>query len=169
MNREIAFRPLTSQEEALGYQVLVNNVAWQGKKGIFLWDKPFPRQVYSERQQQGENFGLFVDGSLAAIVSLVHGVPTYWSTFVENPKAIWLCTLAVADAFHGKGVGKVTVEKALAFLREGEQTVVWLDCTPGFLERFYVSLGFVPVMQQQIFIPHAGKCLDCVLLKKLLA
>jgi GNAT superfamily N-acetyltransferase len=72
----------------------------------------------------------------------------------------------VADTFHGKGIGKVTVEKALAFLREGGHPVVWLDCTSGFLERFYESLGFVPVTRQQRFIPHAGKTLDCMLFKK---
>ena len=166
MRQKIVFRPLADEEEALGYQVLLNNRAWQREKGIFLWDKPFPRNVYSERQQRRENFGLFVDGQLAAMVSLVRGVPSYWSASVDDPKAMWLCTLAVADGFHGKGLGKVIVEKAIAFLRESGHSVVWLDCPTGFLERFYKSLGFIPVTREQKFIPHAGRSLDCVLFKK---
>lgn len=164
----MAFRRLTDEEEALGYQVLVDNVAWQRAKGIMLWDRPLPAKVYAERQQRGENYGLFVEGSLAVVVSLVGAIPGYWSAFVDDPNAVWLCTLAVAEGFHGKGLGKLTVQQALAWLQEAGHAVMWLDCTTGFLEGFYASLGFVAVTRGKRFIPHAGRDFDCVLFKTLL-
>jgi len=168
MGQTVTFRALRDNEEDLGYQVLTGNVAWQGKTGIMLWDRSLPREVYHSRQLRGENYGLFVDGSLAAIVCLVQGVPSYWSEVAADPGAMWLCTLAVADDFHGRGIGKLAVDRSLSLLREAGHQVVWLDCTAGFLERFYKSLDFGAVTRGRKFIPHAGRPLDCVLFKKVL-
>jgi hypothetical protein len=73
------FRQLTPTDEAAGYQTIVETVDWLRAKGIKLWEKQLPRPVYADRQACGENFGLFVDGELAVIVSLVNGVPRYWA------------------------------------------------------------------------------------------
>jgi len=66
------FRPLTDAEEEDGYQIICDTVEWLRSKDIDLWRKPLPREVYAARQQRAENYGLFADGQLAAIVSLVH-------------------------------------------------------------------------------------------------
>jgi GNAT superfamily N-acetyltransferase len=160
------FQRLTADEEDAGYQVIVQSVAWQKGKGIELWNEPLPRDVYEVRHNRGENFGLFEKGELAAIVSLVHGIPSYWATQVNDPDAIWLCTLAVAEGFHGYGMGRAAVEESLAFLRKEGHTLVCLDCTLGYLADLYESMGFERVVQERKRIPHAGRVVDCVLYRK---
>lgn len=169
MSQHTEFRRLRDDEEPLGYQVLEDTIIWQRVKGIMLWDRTLPRETYLERQRRGENCGLFVDGDLAAVVSLVAGVPDYWRAQVDDPGATWLCTLAVAEGFHGRGIGEIAMREAVAFLQASGRPAVWLDCKVGFLSRFYEALGFEAVTQQRRHIPHAGGELDCVLFRKLLS
>jgi RimJ/RimL family protein N-acetyltransferase len=181
---DVTFRPLTAAEEAAGYQIICDTVEWLRTKGIKLWEKPLPRKVYAARQQRGENFGLFVGGELAVIVSLVNGVPAYWRQEVEGrapsrppgqtnrPRQsvalqktaapIWLCTLATATKFRGRDLGRQAVLEALHLLRERN---VYLDCKPGWLTEFYESLGFVVMQQKTLTLDH-GPCgpIDAVLM-----
>lgn len=148
------FRPLAFAEEPAGYQVICDTVFWLREKGIKLWEKPLPREVYAIRQQRGENFGLFAEGKLAAIVSLVRGAPKYWEAELPEPQIMWLSTLTTANAFRGQGWGRVTVDRALAFLAERGETAVCLDCKPGWLVEYYRKLGFTAVTQRALQIPH---------------
>lgn len=180
------FRQLDPSEEAAGYQIIGETVDWLRGKGIKLWEKPLPREVYAKRQKRGENFGLFVDGELAAIVSLVNGVPEYWaeaccsgasvkrrSFAPEHPAAdtaaatpaiqpVWLCTLATATKFRGRNLGRQAVEAAVRHCRGRE---IYLDCKPGWLVEFYESLGFVVLEQKTMTLDH-GPCgpIDAVLM-----
>jgi len=166
---DIIFRPLAANEEGGGYRVIVETVAWLRRKKIDLWDEPLPRAIYTGRHSRGENCALFLDGVLAAVVSLEHGVPARWSTTVSHPEAIWFGTLATAEGFHGRGIGRVMVERAMAYLGEAGHTHVYLDCAPGFLETFYESLGFEPVVRAQVRCPHSGRMFDAVLFRKRLS
>lgn len=170
---DVAFRRLTTAEEAAGYQIICDAVDWLRTKGIKLWEKPLPRKVYAARQARGENFGLFVGGELAVIVSLVNGVPTYWdgccrpllrsgdgaSADSQGRPApanqpIWLCTLATAIKSRGRDLGREAMREALQLLRG---RAVYLDCKPGWLAEFYESLGFVAVRQETLTLEH-GPC-----------
>ncbi len=163
----LVFRQLSYTEEDRGYQVICDSVDWQKAKRIKLWETPLPRELYAQRHERGENFGLFANGKLAVVTSLIVGVPKYWAKDVEDPEARWLCALATARDFHGRCLGQTAVEKALDYLRETGRTEVYLDCKPGFLEGFYERLGFCALAQQQIPIPNSpGKVWDCVLMRK---
>ena len=166
-NGSETFRRLVDDKWAAGYRVICDSVAWQDAKGIRLWERPLPREIYARRQTRGENYWLLVDGALAAVVSLISEIPDYWAEHVTMPRATWLCTLATAADFHGRGAGRRTVEAALAHLARAERTWVYLDAAEGFLERFYASLGFEAVQRQNKHIPH-GPCraIECVLMRK---
>jgi|GEM_PF-106423 len=165
------FRQLTADEEAAGYQIICDTVDWLRTKGIKLWEKPLPREVYAARHQRGENYGLFEGGELAAVVSLVNGVPEYWreGAQAQTPSRrpadapIWLCTLATATKFRGRNLGWQTVREALHQLHGRD---VYLDCKPGWLVDFYRSLGFESLQQKTMTLSH-GPCgpIEAVLMK----
>jgi GNAT superfamily N-acetyltransferase len=150
----LVFRPLTDAEEEDGYQIICDTVEWLRSKDIALWRKPLPREVYAARQQRGENYGLFAEGQLAAIVSLVAGVPEYWAAEVADRAATWLCTLATATKFRRHGLGRQAVQEAL---RPMHGRRVYLDCRPGFLDEFYRALGFKPLHRKSLTLEH-GQC-----------
>ena len=152
---EVVFRKLTGEEEDGGYRVICEAVDWLKTKGISLWENPLPRAIYSARQEQGQNYGLFVDGKIAVILSLVPGVPSYWTPDVQNPRATWLCTMATAPAFRHKQLGGRALKEAKTLLAGRGETEVYLDCKPGFLEDFYKAAGFSPIIQRKLSIPHA--------------
>jgi len=148
----VEFRRLAASEEELGYRLLVDSVAWQPTKGIRLWDRPLPREVYAARQMRGENFGLFEAGgaartgsaeasqTLVAAVSLLASVPEIWHAYVPDPAGPWLASLAVA--IHGRRLGHLAVEEARSFLTANGKRILYLDCARGFLEGFYREHGF---------------------------
>lgn len=144
---DLSFRRLTPSEAELGHALLVETIAWLAGKNIQLWDKALPREIYFARQERGENFGLFFGGDLTAVLSLID-VPPYWRDAVE-PGARWLSTLATAKHFHGGGWGRQAVEAACDWLAAEETPGVYLDTKPGFLENFYLDLGFEIVMQRE--------------------
>lgn len=138
------FRQLNNDEQGAGYQLICDTVVWLKNMGINMWEKPLPCDVYSARQGRKENFGLFVDGQLASIVSLVRGAPACWRSELEEvgSNVMWICTLTTGNSFRGQHIGQLTVEKALAFLAQRNETGAYLDCVPGFLVSFYEALGF---------------------------
>ena len=159
----LVFRTLTSAEEEDGYQIICDTVEWLRSKDIDLWRQPLPREVYASRHQRGENYGLFADGKLAAIVSLAKGVPDYWREQATASDPVWLCTLATATTFRGRGLGQEAVTEAVRLVRGRE---VYLDCKPGWLVEFYESLGFVALQQKTMRLEH-GPCgpIDTVLMR----
>jgi RimJ/RimL family protein N-acetyltransferase len=159
----VVFRLLTDAEEEDGYQIICDTVEWLRSKDIDLWRQPLPREVYAARQQRGENYGLFADGQLAAIVSLAKGVPDYWREQATASDPVWLCTLATATTFRGRGLGREAVTEAVRLVRGRE---VYLDCKPGWLVAYYESLGFIALQQKTMRLEH-GPCgpIDTVLMR----
>src|ERR1043165_400160 len=90
------FRRLAVDELDAGYAVLMEVWAWLESRQIRQWVQPLPREVFTKRHGRGENFGLFVDDRLSAIVSLIRGIPKYWHDEVEagDRETIWMTTLA---------------------------------------------------------------------------
>lgn len=148
------FRRLAAADEPAGYAILEQTIVWLRSRSIELWREALPRPIYARRQELGQNFGLFCDGALAVTLSITGSVPGYWATEVPTCRAPWLCTLATATRFRGRGLGGVAVRQALAFLTGAAQTNVWLDCAPGYLETFYEAHGFRRVVRRINDIPH---------------
>ena len=109
-----------------------------------MWEHPLPRSVYSRRQEQAQNYGLFVDGELAVIASLA-SPPADWDELIVAENAPWLSTLATARAFHGLQWSRRPLEEICGVLKGSDHSALFLDCSPPFLAAHYDSLGFVLV------------------------
>ena len=166
--KDFEFRLLNVSEAKQAYVVLCETVEWLREKNIRLWENPLPPEVYFARQNRDENFGLLADGELAAIVSLTD-VPSYWADCVSKADARWLCTLATANRFRGRGLGRRAVEMAGDWLAAQGQSALYLDCKPGFLERFYAGLGFEALEKRELVLNYASPCgaIEAVLMRRI--
>ena len=95
-----------------------------------------------------------VDGRLAGNVS--------WAILPEigraDPPSVEIKSLAVDQAFRGRGLGRVLVEAAIARIRalQPDQIVV-LTFTPDFFARF----GFKTVAKETLMYKLYTGCLNC--------
>jgi hypothetical protein len=152
----IQFRRLRDDELARGYALIFDRVDWLLAQGFGHWTSPLPLAVYQQRQDAGQNFGLFVDGRLAAVVSLVRGIPARWQHRLANEDAVWLSTLATALAFRGRDLGPRTVREACRYLAGRQVGEVYLDCAADpFFEDFYTTLGFECVAREFVAFPNS--------------
>jgi len=140
---------------------------WLNANGIRQWLVPMPRSVYDRRHSLGENYGLFKDGHLAVVLSLVCGTPHEWADIVVEAHTWWLQNLATAKAFRGKRLGELAVSMAGEYLVRDCVPEVYLDCADvgGFLPGFYEKLGFVKVCGRNITYP-SGNTYPMVLMRR---
>jgi len=136
---------------------------WLLARGIRQWTTPYPRELYQQLQDRGENFGLFENRRLVAIVTLTDAPPA-WDAELAGMDARWVSKLAVAPDCHGRGLGRLMVEHALEQLRQTGATRAWLDCRNGPLVAFYESLGFARVTAKVVDFPDLT--LELVLMNK---
>ena len=66
---------MTLDELDPAYAILEEVTRWLLDQGVRQWLQPLPYESLRQRQQQGANFGLFADGELAAVVSLLDDRP----------------------------------------------------------------------------------------------
>ncbi len=162
------FRALHPDEIDAGMAIITEVTDWLLSKGVRQWMQPLPRDLYAQRHARGENYGLLVDGDLAAVVSLLDDRPAYWAEWLPDMPFRWLATLASSRRYKGQGLGAVTIGKAEQFLTQHAIREVYLDCIygDGTLPEFYELLGYVPIARQdQTF---AAGTFDSLLLKKTL-
>jgi hypothetical protein len=90
------FRQLCSDDVPRGYAILVEIVDWLLGRGIQQYLQPVPEHIYHGRQDRGMNYGLFVDGELAGVVSLLWGYrPKEWGDLLPDEPFVWAAALAV--------------------------------------------------------------------------
>lgn len=159
----VSFRRLQQDDVDAAVAILAAASEWLLARGIRQWTTAYPRELYQELQDRGENFGLFEEGRLAAIVTLTDAPPE-WNAELAGQRVRWISKLAVAPDCHGRGFGRLTMEPALEQLRRQGATVAWLDCRNGPLVAFYESLGFEPVTVKTVDFPDVS--LELVLMKK---
>ncbi len=161
------FRRLHDQELDEGYAIIVEVTNWLLSRGIRQWLQPFPPEMYHERQERGENYGLLVDDELAAVVSLIDYRPEYWSEHLPKTRYKWLATLASSRKFKGQKLGELTMSEAEQFLAKEGLPAIYLDCIygDGVLPQFYTSLGYQLVDRKEIAFPGGGT-FDSVLMRK---
>src|SRR5664279_4064553 len=106
------FRRLESSDLDAALAILVEVTQWLQTKGVRQWIQPIPREIYEKRVAQGENYGLFVDKELAAVVSLMNYRPEYWSEQLPEAGYRWMATLASARKFKGQRLGELTISDA---------------------------------------------------------
>jgi ribosomal protein S18 acetylase RimI-like enzyme len=161
-----SFRRLRPNEFDAAYEILSEVSEWLLKKGIRQWGAPLPREMYAQRQAQGENYGLFVDGELAAVVSLLSQRPEYWLHDIPEGNFKWLATLASARKFSGHKLGELAMSEAEHFLAQEGLADIYLDCVynDGTLPRFYASLGYKEIARKDLVF--AWGTYDSVLMRK---
>lgn len=163
---KIVLRQLTNDETVAGHKIIMDAFEWLKAKKIRQWIVEFPYSSYAKRQEQGFNFGLFCDGELAVVLSLVDNRPVCWETHLPNKNVWWLCTMATAQHFHGRQLGEQAVLQASAYLKNKSAGNLYLDCVNGhFLPQFYQKLGFAEVTRKDIAYP-SGNTFEMVLMKK---
>jgi len=162
----MSFRRLDDDDVDAAVAILAAASEWLLARGIRQWTTAYPRELYQRLQDRGENFGLFADDRLAAIVTLTDAPPE-WNTELAGQRVRWISKLAVAPDCHGRGFGGQMMEHALQQLRQERARHAWLDCRNGPLVAFYESLGFERVTAKVVEFPDV--ILELVLMKKDLA
>ncbi|MGD0915255.1 MAG: GNAT family N-acetyltransferase [Thermodesulfobacteriota bacterium] len=162
------FREIQSAEVDEAYRIYIEAFDWLKAKGVRQWLVPLSKDKYLDRQQRGENFGLFIGARVGAIVSLAWEVSPYWQKEVGADAYWWLSTLAVATEFRGEKIAEQMVLEAENWLRGKGATEVFVDCVDerGFLPSFYKRLGFDEVCRKSITYP-SGNTFPMVLMKKM--
>ena len=160
------FRKVRPSEADHAYSIICETVEWLRSKNIKQWTEPLPREVFDSRQLNGENFALVLDGSLAVVLSIVKESPTQWLAETKGRAVWWLCTLATANQFRGRDLGRVAVERAIEHVRREGVEELFLDCPygNGFLPWFYESLGFECAHRKIVDWPKCGPT-DMVLMR----
>ena len=160
------FRRLESSDLDAALAILVEVTQWLQTKGVRQWIQPIPREIYEKRVAQGENYGLFVDKELAAVVSLMNYRPEYWSEHLPETGYRWMATLASARKFKGQRLGELTISEAEHFLRFDRVPAIYLDCVygDGALAKFYSDLGYQTVARKDVSFPWGT--FDSVLMRK---
>ena len=146
------FRRLQNSDLDAAVAILAAASAWLLARGIRQWTTAYPRELYQQLQDRGENFGLFEDGRLAAIVTLTDA-PAEWNAELAGQRVRWISKLAVAPDCHGRNFGRLIMERVLDQLRQEGVTSAWLDCRNGPLVAFYESLGFERVLAKVVEFP----------------
>ena len=157
------FRRLNDDDVDAAVAILDAASQWLLARGIRQWTTAYPRELYQQSQDRGENFGLFENGRLIAIVTLT-GAPPEWDTELAGLDVRWVSKLAVAPDCHGRGLGRLMAEHALEQLRREGAPRAWLDCRNGPLVAFYESLGFARVTAKVVEFPDVT--LELVLMKR---
>src|SRR5688500_20158785 len=96
-----AFRQLGDCDVDAAVAILNTAAEWLLARGIRQWTTTYPRELYQRSQERGENFGLFEDGRLVAIVT-VTTAPPEWQVELSGHDVRWMTKLAVAADRHGR-------------------------------------------------------------------
>ena len=160
------FRRLQEKELDAGYGIIVEVTDWLLSQGVRQWLQPLPYETYVTRQRSSENYGLFMDNELAAVVSLMNARPDYWASSLPKTDFKWMATLASARKFKGHKLGELALSEAEHFLAVEGVPAIYLDCIygNGALPKFYELLGYHQIVRKPIEFPHGT--LDSVLMRK---
>jgi ribosomal protein S18 acetylase RimI-like enzyme len=160
------FRPLTKTEVKEAYSLYLKVVSWLGARGIRQWLRPLSREVFVERQEDGELFALFHDARMVAIVSLAFEQDTDWKQHLSPAKRWWIKSLAVSRLHGGRAVGEHAIRHCETHLAAAGATEAWLECVDtGFLPDYYGRLGYEVVKRTEITYP-SGNTFPVALMRK---
>jgi GNAT superfamily N-acetyltransferase len=157
MSEHAEFRRLFDDELAAAHEIVAAATAWLNERGVVQWSRVLPWEAYFERQQCGENFGLF-EPELSAVMTLAHRVPDYWPDVDVAEPFLWLSTLAATRS--ARGAGARAVRAAIAYAADAGCTALYLDCVDreDALPSFYRRMGFALIERREVW-PGWPMCL----------
>jgi GNAT superfamily N-acetyltransferase len=151
---QLIFRNINDSELNQAYSIICETVEWLNSKEIKQWIGPIPIEIYKKRQIKNENYGLFHDGILKVVLSIVFESISMWNDQIGNDKNWWIHTLATSNHYRGKNFGRIGIQKAIKYLLDKSVEVFYLDCIEGngFLPEFYRKLGFKQILNRKMVI-----------------
>jgi ribosomal protein S18 acetylase RimI-like enzyme len=166
MDPDVVFRPLRDHELPHGHAILCTAFQWLRHRHIKQWTASMPMSLYQAWQRHQWNYGLFVAGELAVVLSLVEGPLDEWRDGSDDAIVLWLHALATATHMKGRGFGRHAVRCAID-IAQARASVLYLLCAEGngFLPAFYASLGFEEVKRASTYYVGLG-VLGMVLMRR---
>jgi len=136
------FRKILSGEFESAYSIVYESALWLENNEFPCY--LVPEERYYERTVAGENFGLYVNSTLCAVVSLTHDFPAAWETYISHKDILWLGSLASLRNDEHKGYGKLLVHKIHQYASLTQIAAIYLDCYfgDGRLPAYYENLGY---------------------------
>ncbi len=153
----MTFRQLDDGELITAHGIIAAATEWLNSRGIVQWRRVLPWDTYLERQQRGENYGLF-EPDLTAVVTLAARVPDYWNDLGFERPFLWLSTLASVRTARGAGIRAVAA--AVDYAAQTGCASLYLDCVDrdDALPSLYRGAGFALRERREVW-PGWPMCL----------
>lgn len=162
------FRAISPPDLDVAYAVYLEAFHWLNARGIRQWLRAMPPEVVAERHQRGELHGCFIDGQLAAVVTLASEESPYWTDELPRVPRWWVKSLAVARRWSGHGIGPRVLSACEDMTRRAAASELYLDCVDtGFLPDYYARLGYVELARKDITYPSGNTFLVALMRKPL--
>jgi GNAT superfamily N-acetyltransferase len=162
----ITFRRLAAAELETAYAIGREVAVWLRERDLPTWLVPL--DIYQQRQERGENYGLLLDNLLCAVVTLTRYRPTSWAEYLPNTSFIWLATLASKRQFKGHDLGRLLLAEAERFVQQQGEQSIYLDCyySRGLLPHYYAQVGYQWIARKDLVFDD-GSVHDSVLMSKM--
>jgi GNAT superfamily N-acetyltransferase len=149
---------LKDQDINKAYDIICWRFNYLQSKGIEQYIQPYPPfDVYKVRQIKGQNFGLYINGNLSALVTLVHSFPEEWSEIKPDNKYLWISSLFSSKEIRGQNISKILMDKVEDYAKSLSIDTLILDCyinETEFLVKYYQKLGFTEKLRKEIMYPN---------------
>jgi GNAT superfamily N-acetyltransferase len=161
------FKQLSADDFNEAYALVKKAFEWLTSKRLPHW--LVPHQNYYRRQAKGENYGLFSDNVLRAVVTLTDDYPTIWSQSIRHQDFIWLATLASARDVANVQYGKILVRFAEQYVASQGISAIYLDCyySNGKLPLYYEQCGYQLLERRMIVFDDESKHDSVLMVKEL--
>jgi len=162
----LTFRRLAAAELDAAYAIVRDVAQWLQERDLPTWLVPL--DIYQQRHQQGENYGLLIDDLLCAVVTLTRYRPTSWAEYLPDTNFIWLATLASRRQLKGQHVGRLLLVRAERFVQQQGFESIYLDCyySRGLLPHYYEQVGYQWIARKDLLFAD-GSLHDSVLMLKI--
>lgn len=148
------------------YSAYMGVYDWLNAKGVRQWLRPLSKEVFAQRQRNGELFALRAGNRLVAVVTIAFETNTHWPEILGEDRHWWIKSVAVVREWSGAGVGNQVMAESEALARKTGASEIFLDCVDaGFLPPYYKRLGYATVGEKTITYP-SGNSFPMVLMKK---
>ncbi|MBW3587895.1 MAG: GNAT family N-acetyltransferase [Actinobacteria bacterium] len=133
---EVADAPVVSE-------ILKDAARWLLSKGIDQWHPHHFREERLSRQMASGEFWVGeVEGAPTGVFRLLWSDPILWRG--HRGEAGYIHNVAVAEGWHGKGIGRLLLAEAERLIAERGRGIARLDCILGNerLRRYYLETGY---------------------------
>lgn len=159
------FKQLSLDDFHASYALVKEASEWLRLRHFPHW--LIPHESYYRRQVNGENYGLFVDKVLRAVVTLTNDHPNIWSPSIKHQDFLWLATLASTREVPKAQFGITLLPFAEQYAASQHRSAIYLDCYygNGKLPLYYEQCGY-KLLERKLIIFEDGSKHDSVLMVK---